>query len=198
MIWKNIRLKNNLKKLIKNVKELDDIIVFGSITRGKTKPKDIDILVLFKNKVDKDVEYMIRKELEKFYSNISIISKTRESLFDPSFDARESILFEGISLLSNKILANKYGLSALGMFKYNFKDWNQLKKIKFYHILNGRSGKAGLLLNLNCIRISDNLILVPIDKIEEFKEFLALWDLEYTYIPLLIPERLNKKNILEK
>ena len=198
MIWKNIKLKTNLRKLIKKNEEIEDIIVFGSLVRGKIKPNDIDIIVIFKNKVNKDIEYEIRKEIEKEYNNISIISKTKENILDEAFDARESILFEGISLLSDENLADKYGFSSLGMFKYKLTDFNSLKKTKFYHTLNGRSGKEGIVNKLDAIKISDNLIFVPIEKIEEFKEFLELWNINYTYIPTLIPKRLNKKSILEK
>ena len=63
MILKNTKLKNSIKKLIKNKDNLIDIVVFGSLVRGKYKPNDIDILILFKNNVDKDLEYEIRKQL---------------------------------------------------------------------------------------------------------------------------------------
>ncbi len=198
MIWKNTELRNNLKNLVKKTKDVKDIIVFGSIVRGKIKPNDIDIIVIFNNKINKNVEYEIRKKLEKDYNNISIISKTRKSILEKNFDARESILFEGISLLSNKRLADKYGFSSLGMFKYEIKNFNPGKKTKFYYALNGRFGKEGVLKKLECIKISNNLVLTPLFNIEEFKEFLEFWGINYIYIPTLIPKRINKKNILEK
>lgn len=189
-----MKLRNNLKKLIKDV---EDIIIFGSVVRGKNKPQDIDVVVVFKNKVNKDMEYKIRKELEKNYNNISIISKTQKDLLSNAFDAREGILFEGISLLSGEIISNKYGFSSLGMFKYNFKGWDQLRKTKFYYALNGRMGQKGILESLECVKLSDNLILAPLNKIEDVKEFLDSWSIEYKYIPILLPKRLNKKSILE-
>lgn len=194
MIWEDIKLRNNLKKLINDV---DDIIVFGSIVRGKNKPQDIDVVVVFKNKVNKNMEYKIRKELEKNYNNISIISKTKKYLLSNDFDAREGVLFEGISLLSGEMINNNYGFSSLGMFKYNFKGWDQLKKTKFYYALNGRADHKGILESLECIKLSDNLILAPLNKVESVKEFLDSWNIEYKYIPILLPKRLNRKNILE-
>ena len=197
MISKNMVLQNSLKEVIKKHKDVEDILIFGSVVRGKEKFEDIDILVLFKTKIDKNTEYIIRKEFEKHYNKISITSKTIKTAIDPSFDARESILFEGFSLISKDNLAKKYGFVSLGMFKYDFKGWNTLKKTKFYHALNGRKGKKGILHMLNCIKISNNLLLSPLDKIEQTKEFLESWGIEYAYIPIIIPQRLNKKELLQ-
>jgi len=83
------------------------------------------------------------------------------------------------------------------MFKYNFKGWDKLKKTKFYHALNGRGKNQGVLVNLGGIKLSDQIILIHLDKIELFREFLESWKLDYKYIPLLMPERLSRKKILE-
>ncbi|MDP3728340.1 MAG: nucleotidyltransferase domain-containing protein [bacterium] len=197
MILRNTKLRNNLKKIVQANKSIEDILLFGSIIRGKQHPQDIDIIVLFKSKVDKAAEYKIRKELEKYEKNISIVSKTKKTALEQTFDARESILFECISLLSGKNLAKEYGFSSLGMLKYKIKGWTNLQKTKFYHALNGRSGKEGILGQLSGIKLSDNIILAPLNKIELMKAFLDSWEIEYLYIPLLIPDRMNHKNILE-
>lgn len=197
MIWKNIPLKNKLKEIAKKNSEIEDIILFGSVVRGKEKPNDIDILLLFKNKINKDIEYTIRKEIEKHFKNISLLSKNIKTLYDSFFDAREGIFFEGISLLSGKQLCKKYGFSPLGMFKYEFKNWNKLKKTKFYYALNGRGTKKGIIEELHCIKLSDGIVLVPLPAIEKMKDFLESWEIKYIYIPILLPERLNKKEFLE-
>ena len=196
MILRDTKLRNELYELSKKYKDIEDIILFGSVVRGKDKPKDIDVLVIFKLRIDKEIELKIRKIIQEKYNNLSIISKTSKTVLDPSFDARESILFEGISLLSVENVAQKYGYSPIGMFKYVFPKWNNLQKTKFYHALNGRKGGKGIAQKLNSIKIADNLIIVPLDKIEEFKSFLEFWNLQYVYIPTLIPERLNKNKIL--
>ena len=79
MILTNIKLRNSLKKIVRATKSIDDILLFGSIIRGKQNPQDIDIMILFKEKVDKATEYKIRKELEKYAKNISIVSKTQKT-----------------------------------------------------------------------------------------------------------------------
>ena len=198
MILNNTTLHKNLKKIAEKQKEVGDILVFGSAVKGKERPEDIDIIVIFKNRVVKETEYRIRKEIEKKYKSVSIISKASSALFDPAFDARESILFEGKSLLKDKTLAEQYGYNSVGMFKYHFKGWSKLKKTKYYHALNGRGAQKGIIEELAGIKLTDGVILVPLNKIELFRSFLEFWGLEYKYIPALIPERLNKKRILEQ
>ena len=198
MILKDIKLKNNLKRLIKKTPEVEDVILFGSSVRGKREPADLDILVLFKDKIQKETEREIRKELEKEYRTISIISKTSKTLTDTSFDARESILFEGVSLVTREKIAERNGFSSLGAFKYSFNGWDKLRITKFYYALNGRGKQEGILQLLDGIKMSDSIVLVPLEKIEPFREFLESWEIDYLYIPLLLPQRLNRKNILQR
>jgi len=191
------KLTNKLKKLSGAHPDISDVILFGSAARGKEKPNDIDILVLFKDKVDKNLEYMIRKEAEKEYSNVSVVSKTEKTVMEESFDAREGILFEGKSLITGEPLARKHGFRSFGMFKYRFGNWSSLQKTKFYHALNGRGGKIGIIALLECIKLSDSVVLAPLEKTEQFREFLDSWKITYIYVPTLMPERLGKKKILE-
>ena len=195
MILKNIKLKNELNKFIKTT-EIKDILVFGSLIKGKEKPNDIDILVIFKKRVIKDQEYQIKKILTRHYNNISIISKTKKTITEASFDARESILFEAFSLLTKKNIAEEYGFLSFGLFKYNFSNWDKLQKTKFYYALNGRGSEEGIFQQLNSIKLSDQTILIPLNKIDNFKEFLDSWKLDYKYIPIMIPKRLGKSKIL--
>ena len=195
MTMQNTRLQNKLKNMMN--KEVDDILLFGSTVRGKEKPEDTDILIIFKNKVVKEAEYKLRKALEKYFPKVSFISKTRKTVIDSAFDARESILFEGLSLLTGKNLARQYGFTSFGMFKYDFGNWDKLQKTKFYYALNGRKGGKGISQKLGCVKLSDRILLVPLHNIELFREFLESWELEYKYIPCVLPERLSQKKILE-
>ena len=197
MISLNTRLKNKLQAIVESHPGVSDIILFGSVARGKDKPTDMDILVLFKERINKDAEYAIRKEVEKHQKNVSIVSKTEKTVLDEAFDARESIIFEGRSLLSGDKLAERHGFGSFGMFKYDFGEWSKLKKTKFYHALNGRGDKKGIADTLNCIKLADSLLLAPLEYIEGLKEFLEAWKINYVYIPTLIPIRLGRRKILE-
>ena len=45
------------------LEEIEDIILFGSIQRAKDSPRDIDVLVIFKNKVNKNIEQEIKNTI---------------------------------------------------------------------------------------------------------------------------------------
>ena len=71
----NIQLAQKSKKVFRKYgSEVVDIILFGSVLRGKKDPKDIDILLVFSKEVNKDIEYELRKSLITLSSKISIIS----------------------------------------------------------------------------------------------------------------------------
>ena len=184
--------------LKKHSAEVKDIIVFGSLMRGKAEPGDIDLLIVFREKINKDVEYEFKKLLSPAIKNLSLISKTEEACQEPSFDAREGILFEGYSLVKQKYLAESFGFISLGLFFYRTKELNNLNKTKFYYALNGRGKSKGLVEKLNGLKFSDNLIAFPLEKIEPAKNFFDFWKIEYKYVPSLIPQRLGRKGIIGK
>lgn len=177
---------------------IKDIILFGSVLRGKDNPSDIDILIVFINNINKDIEYEFKKKISRIVSNASIISKTQDSLHDSSFSAREAILFEGYSLINKKPIASLSGFESLGIFIYQTKKLNNVDKTRFYYALNGRSGAKGVIYLLNAIKLSDNIIAVPLSQTENTKEFFTRWNIDYTYVPSLIPSRLAKKHIIGK
>ncbi|MEW5896456.1 MAG: nucleotidyltransferase domain-containing protein [Nanoarchaeota archaeon] len=176
--------------------EIKDLIVFGSFMRGKLEPQDIDVLIIFKKKVDKDIEYEFKKLLLPTLKNVSLISKTEETYQEPSFDAREGILFEGYSLIKQGLIAAEFGFISLGLFFYSTKEMSNLNKTKFYYALNGRKPAKGIVEKLKGIKLSDNLIAFPLDKIEPAKAFFNFWKMEYRYVPTLIPQRLGRKEII--
>jgi len=189
------KLSRVCKVFAKKHDSVKDIILFGSIMRGKEKPSDIDIMIVFIDSVNKSIEYELKQQLEK---NVSLISKTEKSYILESFDAREGILFEGFSLINNKPICSDFGFIAFGNFLYDTSKLNNTTKTRFYYALNGRNGSQGVASTLKAIKISDNNILVPVSQIETAKEFFDYWGIEYKYIPTLIPERLARASILAK
>ncbi len=190
------KLMNKSRGFFKKHKsEIVDIVVFGSIMRGKENPSDIDVLIVFKNEVNKNIEY----EFKRLFSNINlqIISKTEAGVKEQSFSARDSILFEGYSLIRRIYLADEKGYTSLGLFSYQTRNLSNVQKTKFYYAFNGRNS-AGFAKELNCIKISDNLISVNLEYIEKAKGFFEYWKIDYRYVPCLIPERMAKKHILGK
>lgn len=190
------KLINSLKNIKKN-KKIEDVILFGSLVKGKENPKDIDILIVFKEKIDKDLEYEIKTILDNNFSNISITSKTKKGLYEDSFFAKDAIFFEGFSLINEEYIAKKQGYTPFGLFKYETKNLDNTKKTTFYYALNGRGKQKGLIEKYGLIKLSNNALLSPLDKISLTEEFIEVWT-NYNYFPTLIPIRLSKKEIIEK
>ncbi|MBU2523266.1 MAG: nucleotidyltransferase domain-containing protein [Nanoarchaeota archaeon] len=173
----------------KNKEEILDIILFGSVVKGKEKPADIDILVLYKSKVNLDLSYELKKDISDI-GEIEIVSKTYSQLLESSFVAREAILNEGYSLVNKKFIYEGFGHSSFVLFKYDLKNLNKTKRMQFYYSLYGRTGK-GLLQELDSYKFSENMILAPISQSEKMKEYLKKW-VQFVEIPILMPSRLSE------
>ncbi len=198
-LLKNIKLISKIKSFYnKNKENILDIIIFGSSVRGKEKPEDVDLLIIFKDEVILDLSYSLRKMIENFSYNVEIISKKYDEIFSPNFMARESILSEGISVIYNKSISEGLGYSNFILFKYNLKGFSKSNRMRFYYSLYGRDKKSGILNNLSLIKFSDTILISPIDKSELAKEFLENWKIEYLEIPILIPTRIIKIKIFKK
>ena len=170
-----------------NKEEVLDIVLFGSAIKGKEKPADIDILVVYKAHINLDLSYKLKKKLS-FVGEIETTSKTYAQLFEPSFLAREVFLNEGYSLIKRKFLHEGLGYSSLVLYKYDLTGLNKTKRMQFYYSLYGRTGK-GMLEELRSFKFSENLILTPITESERMKEYLQKWA-QFIEIPILMPLRL--------
>lgn len=188
-LLKNIKFRSEVKNFFSQNKEkLIDIILFGSITRGKEEPKDIDIFILYKDKVDLNLDHILKKKLEKL--NIQITSKSYKELFESSFKAREAILSEGYSLILNKKISKGFGFINFVLFRYELKGKNKSERMRFYYSLYGRGKEKGILDKLKGLKFSGSTIFCPIESAEEMKEFFQNWNINYTNFPTLIPERI--------
>lgn len=184
-------LEYNAQKVYKkNKSQIIDIILFGSITKGKEKPKDVDIVIVFKDKKNLDISYELRKSLEKNIKiSVEVNSKVYSELFETNFQAREAILVEGYSLLNKINLANGFGFKSMAMFVYKLINKTKSERMRFYYSLYGRNTE-GILKKLKAIKYTDTVILVPIENKEIMKEYLDNWNIEFKETPLLLPVRL--------
>ena len=187
-LLKNTNFLSKTKKFYeKNKEEVLDIILFGSAIKGKEKPADVDILMLYKSKVNLDISYELKKELS-FLGEIEIISKTYSQLFDSSISAREAVLSEGYSLIHKKFLHEGLGYSSFMLFKYRLEGMSKSRRMQFYYSLYGRTGK-GMLEELKSYKFSENTILAPMTESEKMKEYLEKW-VRFVEMPILMPSRL--------
>ncbi len=176
-----------------------DIILFGSTVRGKEKPADVDILLLFKEKTDSDISYAFRKSGENYVPHLEVTSVTYDDLFSHDFLAREGILLEGYSIIKKQYLAPLLNFSSFVLFRYDLKNLSKSKRMLFYYSLYGRKKTDdGMLHRLNGNKLSDGTILVPVSVVEETKQYLASWQIDFMEIPLLIPSRIVQSEKFRK
>ena len=125
--------------------EIIDIMLFGSIVRGKEEPEDIDLLIIYSPQLKDYTElgYNLRKTLEKINRKISIIEKKYNEVFAPEFFANEALLSEGFSLRENGFLSDLLGYKSYKLFKYSLGSLSKTKRMQFYYSLYGRGKEMG-------------------------------------------------------
>ncbi len=185
----NLELTNEVKKFQeRNSDEILDIILFGSFVRGKKKPNDIDILTIFKNKENFDLSYKLKKIFEKYKLDVEITNVIYQKMFDIDFLPRSSILSEGYSLIRDKTFSESFGFKSFIMFIYSQKDFSQTKRMRFHYALNGRNDNLGILEKISAIKLTDKCVISPLEKSEEFKDFLDFWDISFSSFNILMTE----------
>jgi predicted nucleotidyltransferase len=187
-----------INKFLENP-EILDVILFGSIVKGKEKPRDIDILVVYSNEI-KDISekiYILKKSLEKIYKNIEITPKRYNEVFKPEFIARESIISEGYSMRNKKFFLEALGYKNMVLFKYSLKNMNKSERMRFYYSLYGRGNEKGILEKNNCYKFSDGVIISPIGSSEAIRIFLKSWNIENLDFSIAIPERIVRYKFLK-
>jgi len=169
-----------------------DIILFGSVVRGKRKPNDIDVALIFKDKEDLDIAYELRKVFESEGIEVEVVALTYKKIFDPGFLPRENILSEGYSLVNGGFLSESLGLASYEAFIYNLKKFSQSDRMRFHYSLNGRGGNKGFLEETNSIRLAAAVILVPVKNAEKFGDYLGSWEIEYRRVRVLVPKSVSE------
>lgn len=191
-LLRNTKFLSDISKFYhENKAEIIDILLFGSIIRSKEKPSDIDILIIYKSKDSLELNYKLKKQIEKYNLNFQITSKKYADLFKAGFKARESVLSEGYSLINRAFISQGLGYSSARLFRYELKKLNKSEQMRFYYALYGRNGSEGVLKSLSAKKFSDTTILCPVENSENMKEFLERWDIVYLEVPLLIPTRIE-------
>lgn len=182
-----------LRKYLESEKKdssIFDIIVYGSLVKGKPSARDIDIVVIFvrgalRERLDKI--QAIKKRLKPVIpKELDIKQITLQTLFSADFLARTGILLEGESIFARKKFCETLGFNAFTLFWYSLKSLSHSQKVKFNYILAGRGDLKGVIKEFNGVRIANGAVKIPIQKSIEFEEILGTNNVQY-----------DKKDILE-
>ena len=173
------QLKQWLKKEQKD-KTIFDIVLYGSSVKGKENPKDVDLLVIFREGSLKERLEKIQHIKRKIKVNVPVDIKSVlwHELFAEEFFARRGILTEGISIFDGKPFSLKLGFKGFTLFTYSLRAKNHTEKIKFNYVLRGRTTQ-GMIKRLGGEHIAPGAILIPIGKSLEFEDVLKMHAIEY-------------------
>jgi len=178
-------LTKSSKKLYQDYKnKIIDILLFGSIVKSKFKISDIDIAIILKNV--KEIEILnLMKNISLYYKNEKIhlnLLLVENILNNPLF---KTLLEEGVSLIDNKPLHVKLGYNSGSIFSLNLTKLSKSKKVLFSYALHDKKDKKGILHRFNGKEIGRAVFFIPIDFIDEFKEFLEIWNVDYYVMKVL-------------
>jgi predicted nucleotidyltransferase len=189
VLLKSREFSSAISEFYKNrMSEILDVVVFGSAVKGKEKPNDVDVLLLFRDKEDLDAAYELRKKLEKFVE-VHVTTKTYAGLFDRNFKAREVFLGEGYSMVRKEFVSKGLGYANLSLFKYELKGFSQSKRMQLQYALYGRDRISGVVKEWALRKFADSVFLCPVYNVERLKEFFDGWSIRFEQFPVLIPER---------
>lgn len=177
-IWSSLRLK--IKPWMRR-NNINDVVLFGSLVRGKVHPRDIDLCIILEENQEKNVLELVNslaKELRVF--KVQINHLTTKEFLEGKSTLIKTLLIEGISVKEGSPLARKFGFETKTLFAYKLTNPTPSEKVRFHYLLQGRYGREGLLGKLEGKLIGERVIEVPIYNEEPLKEALELWPVEVT------------------
>jgi predicted nucleotidyltransferase len=174
-VLKNLKQFSKLKKELKD--KVVDIFIFGSFVKGKSKPKDIDVCLVFKDPV---LIELIKKAQQILGEGFHVSSLQVDNFFTKPHSLSRTMMLEGISLFTKKPLSEVFGLKAELLFSYDLSNLQSSKKVRFVYLMRGRYDNKGLVNKWKGEFISRNAFLVSIDKDNEVREVFDRWDVKYS------------------
>ena len=174
---------NDLRKWFGDAKQdaaIFDIVLYGSAARGKLRPGDTDIAVIFR-------EGNLRERLAKVQSlkrkipegqNVDMKGILWEELFREEFLARAGIFLEGIGIFDGKPFAERMDFHGAVLFIHTLRGKSHTEKVKFNYVLRGRNG-MGMLEHLHATALAPGVVRVPISSSAQFEEVLRTHHVAY-------------------
>jgi predicted nucleotidyltransferase len=154
---KILQIKNKLKKYLKD-KEILDVILFGSVIKGKRNPEDIDIAVVTQKDIHIDISgfHVSLLKPEDFFKQIPLV---------------HTLLREGYSLKNEKPFCEMYRFFGKVLFKYELTSLTPSLKVKVVTFLRGKNNQKGMVEENSGKWLSNQVFLSPIDKDYLFEKF---------------------------
>ncbi|WP_456366323.1 nucleotidyltransferase domain-containing protein [Thermococcus sp.] len=168
-----------------------DILLYGSSVKGKKRPNDVDIAVIFEKGDPFEIAFHFKTVLEEAGfspEKLDVKGFLLKELFDENNLVSLALLVEGYSLLNGKFLHEILNAKGYTLFRFSYSSLPQNEKVRFIYSLRGRRKEGGILKRLNALELAPGVVLVPVGSTFEFEEFLSRWRLDYERAPVLMGE----------
>jgi len=187
-------MQNNLLKYLNSKakkfsnKNIFDIVIYGSSIKSKEFPRDTDIAIIFFDKSLKErleISQNFKNLIKDKIPNPDVKGINLSEFLDSSFMARQGILVEGKSLITNSPLSLKIGFDSYFLFTYSLKNLNLNEKTKFTYALIGRTNK-GMIEKTKAKSLGKGVFIVPVETSVLFEDFLKEWKINFELKKILI------------
>ena len=175
-----LSIKSEIKQLreICKEKEVVDVVLLGYNRKEKTSNVGLAIIFKDNNSHTKNILLKVKDIFNKKQVKANIKSLLADDLFKDSFYLR--LIQNGFSIKENRFISKTLNVETLVLLTYDLKTLNHSKKTLFGYALKGRKGRKGFLGHLNGNAVGRNNVLIPINKLDELKEFLKTWQVKYS------------------
>jgi len=167
-------IKNRLKSLISD-EEIIEILVFGSVLKGKISPSDIDIAVISYKKPSQQLLKKI-SSFDEFH--ISIM--TAQEFFINSPSIAHTLIREGYGLRNNKFLAENFRFSNKILYNYSLISLPASMKVRIVNILRGKKGEKGIVESNGGKWLANQVFVIPIISEKLLEEFFSRFSIKFT------------------
>ncbi len=171
----NSKIKQ-LREICKE-KEVIDVVLLGC--SGKEKTSKICLVIILKdNNHTKNILLKVKDIFNRKQVKTDIKFLLADDMFkDPLY---LKLIQNGFSIKENKLINKLLNVETLILLTYDLKTLDHSKKTLFGYALKGRKGQKGFLDSLDGSAVGRNNVLIPINRLDELKEFLKTWQVEYS------------------
>ena len=158
---KNLKIYSKLKKIAEGYSSsIVDIILFGSVVKSKTEPKDIDICLIFRDDVSLDIVKDIGSKLGE---KVHVSSLSINNFLNKKHSLVQTLLFEGISVKSGNRISENYSLDSHALYYYDISDMKKSDKV-----------------------LVPGCFIVPVEKDNEVLEIFNKWKIKFKRKKLML------------
>lgn len=165
-----------------------DIVLFGSAVRGST-PRDYDVAIILRRPLAPAQRLARGQSFRATVPSlpVQVQAITIDDLEDAGFLARQGIISEGVSLLTKKPLAARFGFEARTLIQFSLRDKTPSERRTINYALARRRNAPGFLELHDGEQLAPGLLTVPIAQTARIEELLLHYKIPYQRTTIIRP-----------